>query len=119
MKEVVENIGLIGMVISFFLIIYSMFRRNDLTKRYVIFIILFFLLFGFGSSLNDGLYGIYEFISTAGFVLCIMFIWLIIHALIQKTGKALRYLILAILAFIVLIVAHELAEGLTEALPVL
>lgn len=116
MEEVLTGIGLTGMVVSLGLIIYSMIRRNGLTKKYVVSTIIFFLVFGLGLSLNDGLLGLYEFISTSGFVLCIMFIWLIIYSVIRKNGKGLKYFILMVLSFVAMMIGYGLAEGVEGVL---
>lgn len=105
MWDFVMNIGVIGIVVSLGLIIYSMIRRNGLTKRYVIMTTGFFLLFALGFALQDGGMGLSEYIGTASFVLSIMFVWLVIYSLIQKTGEALKYFILAIVCFVVMLVA--------------
>lgn len=99
------NVGLIGMVVSLGLIIYSMIRRNGLTKRYVIMTIGFLLFFALGNALQDGGMGLSDYIGTASFILAILFIWLVIYSLIQKTGEALKYFILAVVSVVVMFIA--------------
>lgn len=115
MAEIFMGIGLLGMLTSVVLIMYSIIVRNGKTHHYVVTIVVAFIVFGFGMEFDNGLLGIYEFIGTSGFILSLMFAWLFIRALIQKNGKALKNFIFAILAFVVMYFSFGFASDIEKS----
>lgn len=104
------GIGTIAFIISFVLLGNAIYKKHDTKGRYGVFLGASFVVLGIGSSLEEGLNEILIFLGTAGFLIGLVFIGLIIHAVIRKNGKTKQYAKLALIPFFIFIIGFAVAD---------